>query len=114
MGPRTAAGKALTTSAAHLYQETDTPKARATCSSSRTLTRPRPNLERLTSHTVRKVQAARPRLRKYDNVRFSGQMTDRPPEPPVRLDRVRASSSHSLSRPKVAREEYGPRRRKKG
>src|SRR5437899_11740141 len=109
MGPRAAAGRALTTRAAHLYQETDTPKARATCSSSRTLTRPRPNLERLTSHTVRKVQVARPRLRKYDSVRFSGQTTDRPPEPPVRPDRVRASSSHSLSRPKVAREQYGPR-----
>src|SRR5207244_6396412 len=96
MGPRTAAGRALTTSAAHLYQETDTPKARATCSSSRTLTSPRPNLERLTSHTVRKVQAARPRLRKYDSVRFSGQTTDNPPDPPVRPDRVRANSSHSL------------------
>src|SRR5215475_2034954 len=104
MGPSTAAGRALTTSAAHLYQETDTPKALATCSSSRMLTRPRPNLERLTSHTVRKVQAARPRLRKYDSVRFSGQTTDRPPEPPVRPDRVSANSSHSFSRPKVASE----------
>src|SRR5215470_10921627 len=103
MGPRTAAGRALTTSAAHLYQETNPPKALATCSSSRTLTRPRPNLERLTSHTVRKVQVARPRLRRYESVRFSGQTTDRPPEPPVRPDRVRTSSSHSLRRPKVAR-----------
>src|SRR4029450_4683105 len=103
MGPRTAAGMALTTSAAHLYQETDTPKARATCSSPRTLTRPRHNLARLASHTVRKVQVARPRLRRYESVRFSGKTTDRPPEPPVRPDRVRASSSHSLRRPKVAK-----------
>src|SRR5215471_20503943 len=103
MGPRAAAGRALTTSAAHLYQKTDTPNARATGSSSRMLTRPRPNLERVTSQTVRKVPTARPRLRKYDSVRFSGQTTDRPPEPPVRPDRVRASSSQSLSKPKVAR-----------
>ena len=48
----------MTASAAHLYQDADTPKARATCSSSRTLIRPRPNLERLTSHTVRRYEAA--------------------------------------------------------